>query len=108
MKAKQKTSLKDMKQARTHMIFLSSSHTNRLTNPIKMFSKTIENQILAANNKHYMYHHETTQIHECIQQDPTKPSVLNGAFFTKEMESRLTTFFFIVPLPLDSGTGCSI
>ena len=78
MKAKQKTSLKDMKQARTHMIFLSSSHTNRLTNPIKMFSKTIENQILAANNKHYMYHHETTQIHECIQQDPTKPSVLNG------------------------------
>ncbi|RVW28240.1 hypothetical protein CK203_083671 [Vitis vinifera] len=36
---------------------------------------------------------------------PYKALCPHGAFFAKEMESRLTTFFFIVPLPLDFGTG---
>ncbi|RVX05598.1 hypothetical protein CK203_027273 [Vitis vinifera] len=39
---------------------------------------------------------------------PTKPSILNGAFFAKEMESRLTTFSSLSRYHWTLGTGCSI
>ena len=52
--------------------------------------------------------HGKVNTNDKLQLRRTNPFVLSGAFYAKEMENRLTTFFFIVLYLLGFGTNSSI